>query len=120
MSLPPYFPDPERSQRLIDDLLDRVRKLDSSAKQRLSALLEDEADLPMLDKLERSYRDRVQTTLSRITDQDTAVELGNALRAHFNRNLALQREFLHSLVRKTLLEELAKEEESLRIASDEQ
>ena len=104
MTLPHFFPDPKRSEKLINDLLDRVRKLDPTAKKRLSLLLEEEADLPMLDKLERQYRDKMQKTLMRITDRDAANELGNALRSHFNRNLTLQREYLHTQVR-TILHE---------------
>lgn len=109
MSLPPYFPEPNRSEKLIQDLLERVRKLDPTAKKRLVELLETEADLPMLDKLERSYRERVMETLTKVTDRPSALELSNALRSHFNKNLALQREYLHSLVRKTLQDSLEAE-----------
>ena len=59
MSLPSFFPDPQRSQKLIDDLLERVKGLDPLAKKRLLSLLEDEADLPLLDKVEREYREKV-------------------------------------------------------------
>jgi uncharacterized protein YbgA (DUF1722 family) len=102
MALPNYFPDPQRTQRLIDDLLSRVRKLDPLAKKRLAALLDSEADLPMLDKVERKYREKVMESLSKMTDRNSALELSNALRGHFVRNLNLQRSYLHECVRKVL------------------
>jgi Mg/Co/Ni transporter MgtE len=104
MELPSYFPNPERSKKLIQDLLNRVRKLDPAAKKRLAELLDNDADLPMLDKLERNYREKVVTTLSKMSDRTAASELGNTLRAHFNRNLVQQREFLHDCVRGVLRE----------------
>lgn len=110
MSLPEFFPDHHKTQKLIDDLLTRVRNLDPLAKKRLMVLLEDEADLPMLDKLERNYRHKVVDALGRMSDRKAAGELGNALRAHFNRNLTLQRQFLHDCVRKELQDSLEKEE----------
>jgi hypothetical protein len=114
MPLPSFFPDPGRSEKLIGDLLERVRKLDPSAKRKLVDLLENEADLPMLDKLERGYRERVMATLSKVTDRKSANDLGNALRAHFNKNLVLQREYLHDLVRKTLQSSLEAEATPVR------
>ena len=118
MSLPPYFPDQQRSEKMIQDLLTRVRKLDSTAKKRLSTLLDEEADLPMLDKLERSYRKKVQATLAKIADQNSAQELSNALRSHFNRNLTLQRDYLHGQVRKVLHDSITNEEQSMHPIAD--
>lgn len=118
MELPSYFPNPERSRKLIEDLLERVRKLDPAAKKRLSQLLENEADLPMLDKLERSYREKVQTTLSRMSDRKAAVELGNTLRSHFNRNLGLQRDYLHGCVRGVLQDPGAQMDNSLQFLGE--
>lgn len=121
MELPSYFPNPDRSRKLINDLLERVRNLDPSAKKRLTELLENDADLPMLDKLERNYRSKVKVTLSKMSDKTAAVELGNTLRSHFNRNLSLQREFLHSRVRDVLNEEdegVEEIEDSFRMGED--
>ena len=113
MTLPKFFPDPQRTQKLIDDLLDRVRNLDPAAKKRLAQLLEEEADLPMLDKVERRYREKVQDSLGKMTDRGSAIELGNALRAHFVKNLNLQRCYLHEEVRKVLQEAITEEDSSL-------
>lgn len=118
MSLPKYFPDPQRTQKLIDDLLDRVRKLDTEAKKRLAMLLESEADLPMLDKVERKYREKVMESLSNMSDRDSARELSNALRSHFVRNLTLQRAYLHECVRKVLHDSLEEESTSLQFLKD--
>lgn len=107
MNLPSYFPNPERSQKLIDELLDRVRSLDPSAKKRLMALLEDEADLPMLDKVERDYREKVVGTLAKMSNRDAAAQLASTLRGHFVKNLNLQRAYLHELVRNVLQESIA-------------
>jgi tRNA uridine 5-carbamoylmethylation protein Kti12 len=120
MTLPKYFPDPQRTQKMIDDLLDRVRKLDPLAKQRLAHLLENEADLPMLDKVERKYREKVMESLSQMTDRDSASELSNALRTHFVRNLNLQRSYLHECVRKVLQESLDQENTSIQLHKDSQ
>lgn len=105
MSLPPCFPDPERSQKLIDQLLDRVRSLDELAQKRLLQLIIEEADLPMLDSVERGYREKIQDSLAPVGDRDAARTLGNSLRAQFIRNLTLQREYLHQLVKDTLVSE---------------
>lgn len=118
MELPSYFPNPDRSRKLIDDLLERVRNLDPSAKRRLFELLENDADLPMLDKLERNYRTKVKVTLSKMSDKTAAVELSNTLRSHFNRNLTLQREFLHDRVRDVLGEQSEATEDSFRMGED--
>ncbi len=114
MTLPKYFPDPQKTQKLIDDLLGRVRKLDPAAKKRLAELLDDEADLPMLDKVERKYREKVQTSLSKMADRDSATDLGNALRSHFIKNLNLQRSYLHTEVRRVLHDSLAEEDHSVQ------
>lgn len=102
MKLPDYFPNPERSQVLIDQLLDRVRTLDPAARKRLAELLLEEADLPMLDRVERRYREKVVATLSKMPNRDVAQNLSNALRSHFVRNLNMQRSYLHDLVRNVL------------------
>ena len=114
MTLPKFFPDPQRTQKLIMDLLERVRNLDPAAKERLVQLLDEEADLPMLDKVERRYRQKVQGSLSKMTDRSSAIELGNALRAHFVKNLNLQRCYLHEEVRKVLHDALTENDTSLR------
>ena len=118
MSLPSYFPNPQRTQKLIDELLDRVKGLDPLAKKRLALLLDTEADLPMLDKLERSYREKVIQKLSEVTNRNAATELGNALRSQFNRNLSLQRDFLHTQVRKVLHESLEDMDNSIHLSAE--
>lgn len=111
--LPSYFPNPERSQKLIDELLERVRQLDPVAKKRLLNLLDEEADLPMLDRVERDYREKVVTTLSKMSNREAASKLSNTLRGHFVKNLNLQRAYLHDLVRNVLQDELHGERNSV-------
>ena len=113
MSLPKYFPDPQKTQKLIDDLLGRVKSLDPVAKKRLTLLLDNEADLPMLDKVERRYREKVIKSLDHMTDRKSAADLASALRSHFVRNLNLQRAYLHECVRKALHNEETGENNAL-------
>ena len=93
MQLPSSFPNPQRNAQAIEGLLDRVRRLDKEAKTRLSAMLDDELDLPYLEVMEREYA----RTFRRI-----APEHATMLRGRFVNALNEQREFLIDLVRKAL------------------
>lgn len=95
MQLPSSFPNPQRNAQAIEGLLDRVRRLDNDAKARLSAMLDDELDLPYLDVMEREYA----KTFRRI-----APDHATMLRGRFVKALNEQREYLISLVRKALHE----------------
>lgn len=77
-------------------------------------LLENEADLPMLDRVERKYREKVITSLSKMGDRRAAGDLANALRSHFVKNLNLQRAYLHKCVRKVLQESVETEDNTLQ------
>ena len=57
MQLPQGFPDNPRNAEAVHTLIDRVRKLEPSAKARLAVMLEEEMDLPYLDAMERQYAD---------------------------------------------------------------
>lgn len=95
MELPASFPNPQRNAQAIEGLLDRVRRLDKDAKARLSAMLNDELDLPYLDVMEREYA----KTFRRI-----APDHANMLRSRFVTALNDQRSHLIGLVRKVLQE----------------
>ena len=113
MSLPSFFPDPQKNQKLVQELLDRVRQLNSVEKKRLAVLLDTDADLPGLDRRERACRESLLNRLRETTDHKTAVDLSNNLRARFLTNLDLQREYLHSQIREILAEPAATEDPSM-------
>ena len=119
MSLPSFFPDPLKNQKLVQELLNRIRQLNSVEKKRLAVLLDTDADLPGLDRRERAYRERLLNRLSKSTDHKTAVELSNNLRSRFLMNLDLQREYLHARIREVLAEPVAAEDPSMSAGVDQ-
>lgn len=100
MDLPAIFPNPETNIPQIESLLERVRGLDKESRQRLAAMLDDEADLPYLDAMEREYAQAFR---------QVAPEHATLLRGRFVTALNEQRQFLVGLVRNVLQEEAARE-----------
>lgn len=95
MQLPSSFPNPQRNAQAIEGLLERVRRLDTDAKARLTTMLDEEMDLPYLDVMEREYAQ---------TFRKIAPDHATLLRGRFVTALNEQREFLIELVRKALHE----------------
>ena len=97
MQLPSCFPNPQRNSQAIESLLERVRNLDEDSKKRLTAMLDDEMDLPYLDVMEREYA----SAFRRI-----APDHANHLRGRFVQALNEQRSFLVGMVRNVLQDQL--------------
>jgi len=98
MDVPGCFPNPGRSSRQIEELLARVRNLDSKSKTRLRTMLADEMDLPYLDAMERAYHE---------VFRQIAPEHATQLRSRFVTAINAQRAFLTDLVLKALDEQPA-------------
>ncbi len=95
MQLPQGFPDNPRNAEAVHTLIDRVRKLEPSAKARLAVMLEEEMDLPYLDAMERQYADFFRKV---------APDNATMLRGRFVEALDRQRIYLVGLVRQALTE----------------
>lgn len=95
MQLPSSPSENPRNAQAVAALLERVRRLDSDAKKRLSAMLDDEMDLPYLDTMEREYAQFFKTVCP---DQ------ASMLRGRFVKALNEQREHLVDMVRNVLHE----------------
>lgn len=95
MQLPSSPSENPRNAQAVAALLERVRRLDSDAKKRLCAMLDDEMDLPYLDTMEREYAQFFKTVCP---DQ------ASVLRGRFVKALNEQREHLVDMVRNVLQE----------------
>jgi len=109
MDLPPSIPNHEQNLQAIEALLDRVRGLDKEAKTRLSAMLDEELDLPYLDAMEREYAKAFRAI---------APQYATTLRGRFVSALNEQREFLVAQVRKVLHDDGGKELHNLHLNAD--
>jgi hypothetical protein len=92
---PAGLPNPQANLKAIQALLTRVRGLNKDAKARLGVMLDDEADLPYLDAMEREYARAFQ---------EIVPEKAVMLRGMFVQSLNQQREKLVGMVRNALHE----------------
>ena len=95
MDTPAGLPNPQANIQAIQALLTRIRGLSQEAKTRLDAMLDDEADLPYLDAMEREYARAFQ---------EIVPEKAVMLRGMFVQSLNQQREKLVGMVRNVLHE----------------
>ncbi len=94
------LPNPQVDQQNIDALLNRISRLDKTARERLRLMLDDEMDLPYLDVMEREFARAFRKI---------APDYANQLRGRFINALYEQRELLTGKVR-SLLQQLDEDE----------